>query len=319
MKLEDLKRLAAHFPPTANTEQSKMLKERIRALGLDPDNLYQELEMSARFAQVHQDISFSNETPQLHSHTFYEILCCRNSCGAEYLVGAARYRLQQGDIIFVPPGVSHRPLLASHMDVPYVRDVLWLSEEFVQGLRQQFPEQSWQLQQHSSLLRTTGTRWTFLCDLLRSAVKEAERNTPDRDILIAGMAMTFMIHLKRAFLDQTTVPISAEKPDLLGRMLAYIEKNLRTEITLANIAEHFYVSESTVSQTFRKKMGVSFYRCVTQRRLITAKQLILSGYLLEQVAEETGFCDYSAFYRAFKQAYGISPRQYRNLQDTTAK
>ena len=61
-------------------------------------------------------------------------------------------------------------------------------------------------------------------------------------------------------------------------------------------------------------MGVSFYRCVTQRRLIAAKALITEGNPLEQVAEMTGFGDYSAFYRAFKQEYGISPRQYRNLQ-----
>ena len=319
MKLEDLKRLAAHFPHPADREQNTLLKEQIRALGLDPDALYQELEMSARFAQVHRDTSFSNEMLQLHSHTFYEILCCRNSCGAEYLVGSDRYRLQQGDIIFVPPGVSHRPLLPAQMDTPYIRDVLWLSEEFVQGLRQQFPEQSWHLQQYSSLLRTAGTRWTFLCDLLRNAVREAEQNTSDRDILIAGMAMTFMIHLKRAFLDQNTVPIPAEKPDLPARMLAYIEDNLHTPITLAKVADRFYVSESTVSQTFRRKMGVSFYRCVTQRRLIAAKKLILEGHLLEQIAEETGFCDYSAFYRAFKQTYGISPRQYRNLQDSAPK
>ena len=62
-------------------------------------------------------------------------------------------------------------------------------------------------------------------------------------------------------------------------------------------------------------MGVSFYRCVTQRRLIAAKGLILEGTALEAVAGRTGFSDYSAFYRAFRQEYGISPRQYRTLQE----
>ena len=61
-------------------------------------------------------------------------------------------------------------------------------------------------------------------------------------------------------------------------------------------------------------MGVSFYRCVTQRRLIASKALILQGIPLEQVSERVGFADYSGFYRAFRQEYGISPRQYRRMQ-----
>ena len=61
-------------------------------------------------------------------------------------------------------------------------------------------------------------------------------------------------------------------------------------------------------------MGVSFYHCVTQRRLIAAKSLIERGTNLEVVSHQVGFADYSTFYRAFKKEYGISPRQYRKLQ-----
>jgi AraC-like DNA-binding protein len=61
-------------------------------------------------------------------------------------------------------------------------------------------------------------------------------------------------------------------------------------------------------------MGVSFYRCVTQRRLISAKSLIEQEIPLEDVGRRVGFSDYSTFYRAFKKEFGISPRQYRKLQ-----
>ena len=108
-------------------------------------------------------------------------------------------------------------------------------------------------------------------------------------------------------------PLRVEKPELLERVLAYMEENMTRKLSLEEVAKHFFVSESTISQTFRQKMGVSFHRCLNQRRLIAAKMLISEGIPLEGIGEQVGFTDYSTFYRAFKQEFGISPRQYRKL------
>ena len=61
-------------------------------------------------------------------------------------------------------------------------------------------------------------------------------------------------------------------------------------------------------------MGVSFYRCLTQRRLIAAKTLIGENVPMEEVSRRVGFSDYSSFYRAFRQEFGISPQQYRAIR-----
>jgi AraC-like DNA-binding protein len=65
----------------------------------------------------------------------------------------------------------------------------------------------------------------------------------------------------------------------------------------------------------RRKKGVSFYRCLTQQRLIAAKTLIGQNVPLEAVSHQVGFSDYSTFYKAFHKEFGISPRQYRQLQE----
>lgn len=316
MKLEDLKMIASQISQPVTAENYEDLKQRLRDMGFDPDNLYQELEMSSRYVDTHRDVSNSNDMVQLHSHTFYEVILCRNTCGVEYLVGSERYQIQKGDIILIPPLISHRPLLPDTLTEPYSRDVIWISPEFIDTVSQFFSH-SKRPEGQSSLLRTAGTKWEYICDLIHSGVKEAERRTFGWEMIVIGNTISLMTHLKRAFLDEATRPIPVESPGLLDRAMAYIEDNLSQKITIEDAARQLYVSDSTLSQTFRKKMGVSFYRCVTQRRLISAKALILESVPLEQVGETVGFSDYSSFYRAFKQEYGISPRQFRKLQETS--
>lgn len=311
MKLSNLQKLMNALPPDVDLQDPEQRNEYLRRMGLDPGSIYQELEMESPLVDSHQDISYSNTQVNLHSHAFYELLYCCNSCGAEYLVGAERYRLQKGDVILVPPGLSHRPLLPERLPEPYRRIVLWISPEFMAGLLHAFPELLNPMQVCSVLLRTADTRWEFLGDLFQSGLQMAQAGGPEWQMLLTGNTVTLLAHIRRAFLDRSASAMRAEHPELLDRVIGYIEENLSQRITLTEAARHFYVSESTISQTFRKKMGVSFYHCVIQRRLIAAKQAILEGHSLERVAELTGFTDYSAFYRAFKQEYGISPRQFR--------
>ena len=60
-------------------------------------------------------------------------------------------------------------------------------------------------------------------------------------------------------------------------------------------------------------MNTSFSKYLTLRRLIESKRLISENIPLEEVALKVGYKDYSTFYRAFKQEYGISPRKYKNI------
>lgn len=316
MKLSEIKILTQNMPIPINATDQRMRNDYLSQLGYDPGSLYQELEMESRYVDTHQDVTFSNVNVQLHSHSFYELLYCRNTCGAEYLVGSDRYRLQKGDIVLIAPGISHRPLLPENMSEPYKRDVLWVSPEFIQLLRRAIPDLQEIGHNYSSLLRTAGTQWEFLGELFRAGVRETENQAPGWELAVIGNTIQLMTQMYRAFLDKAP-PLRAETPELLDQVMAYVELHLAGKITLADVARHFFISESTITQTFRKKMGVSFYRCVTQRRLIAAKALIEEGIMLESVGEQVGFTDYSAFYRAFKQEYGISPRQYRKLQETS--
>ena len=313
MKLGELRELTRAMSAMDGAQAHKEMERRMREAGLDPGSFYQELEMTSALVDTHRDISWSNAQLQLHSHSFYELLWCVECDGVEYLVGSERYRLRKGDLIFVPPGISHRPLLPEKMEKPYKRYVLWLSPRFMELYAGLYPGPFSDKQARPSMLRTGGTHWERLGELFLAGVRESEQQPDGWEAAVVGNTLTLLTRIKRATDARSARPLQAEEPELLDRIMAYVEARYPEDVTLESVARESFVSESTVSHLVKEKLGVSFHRYLTQRRLIGAKKLIAESMELEEVARCCGFRDYSGFYRAFRQEFGISPRQYRKL------
>ena len=312
VKIDDMRKLSRM--EWVHTEEGyRKMMDQLQELGFDPSKLYQELEMSSRYVNTHRDVSYSNTSVSLHSHNYIEVLYCRSSAGMEYLIGSDRYRLQNGDIIYVPPGISHRPIFPEKLERPYERDVLWISMEFLETAMGMFSDDTDYGSDRSLPIRTAGTRWEFLGDLFRTGVLEEEQKRPGWEAAVLANTLMILTHLKRIYLERSGGTMKAEKPELLDRVMAHIEKHYPEHITIDDLAREFYVSNSAISHLFKQKMGVSLYRYITQRRLIAAKSLIAQHVPMEEISHRVGFVDYSTFYRAFKQEFGISPRQFAQL------
>lgn len=314
VKLSDLRAWMdqiARENPTGQDLTGNELTAYLKDHGQLVENLYQEMEMDSRYVDNHRDISYTRDVVQLHSHTFYEVLyCC--SGNLQYLLGADRYRLHRGDVVMVPPGISHRPLFLEQLAEPYERYVLWFSQEFLNQVQTFCPDLAFQ--GSYCLLRTAGTPWESLGRLFARGCQEAQRRAPGWQGSVCGNTLQLLVELKRACSQGEMPAPVTEKHELLDDLVTYVENHLAEKITLETTARRFLVSQSTISQTFRQKMGISFYRFVTQRRLIAAKTEILAGKPLETLYETVGFSDYSTFFRAFRREYGIAPSQYRKMQ-----
>ena len=122
-----------------------------------------------------------------------------------------------------------------------------------------------------------------------------------------------VMNIARALEDVDRPTPPAEVPDLFDRLNLFIEEHLAQDVTLERAAREFFVSKSTIDQLFRKKLGISFYRYLTQSRLIAAKERILEGEALGRICTDVGFADYSTFYRAFRREYGVAPSDFRDF------
>lgn len=284
------------------------LQEPLAEHGLDSETFYSQVEMSSRFVDAHQDVSYAGETVIPHAHNFYEMVYCISGNG-EYLTGAERIHISHGDVLSIPAGLSHSLVIPDNSPEPYRRYVLWLSQEYIQLLQSMFLTDGVPDENETYLYHTSGTPWEHIGEYFRRCVQECEQKHFRWDTTVFGIATELSVQLARYW--QGEQGRENEKPELLDQIMHYVESHLSERITVADIAARFWVSQSTVSQIFRKKLSVSFYRYVTLRRLSEAKVLIKSGIPMEQVSISVGFQDYSSFYRAFKAEYGMSPAQYR--------
>ena len=104
---------------------------------------------------------------------------------------------------------------------------------------------------------------------------------------------------------------SVLRDERLVGIIAYMEAHLHEKITLAGVAEAFYMSKNYLCYYFRRHMGVNFVDYLTSLRMDKAKVFLASPMTLDEIAEKTGFSDTPYFIKVFKKYEGISPGAYR--------
>ena len=101
---------------------------------------------------------------------------------------------------------------------------------------------------------------------------------------------------------------------ILESINKYVRANLGRAVTIADIAEELGYSVSHLRAVFRDRLGVSLGKYMRESRLSEAAQLLQSStHNVSEIGERCGFESLYAFSRAFRKAYGIPPRTYRQL------
>jgi AraC-like DNA-binding protein len=97
---------------------------------------------------------------------------------------------------------------------------------------------------------------------------------------------------------------------LVQAMDRYLAENFARRVTLAGMARALGVSVSLLTHRIRKETGEPPLQRLLRLRLQRAKIFIAAGQPLKVVAETTGFYDAFHLSHTFKQAEGVSPREF---------
>lgn len=278
---------------------------------------------------------------QSHYHDFHKLLLFVSGSVSYYIEGET-YQLQPYDIVLVPAGEVHRPVI--HDETPYRRLIIYLSPT----LFEQYQTLGADLgrcfslcsARHSHILRVSRFQESRLYPQYRELVSAAREGiaVPQRSTAIDNASVNsfanfhfanshaaesflyqqstllqFLILLNRT-LDGSDISFpaaSGANPQVLT-ILAFINEHLTDDLSVDSIAESCFLNRSYLMHLFRKETGYTIGSYITEKRLFAARTLIQSGLSVTDACLQSGFTSYAAFYRAYRKKFGDSPKDSRN-------
>ncbi len=99
---------------------------------------------------------------------------------------------------------------------------------------------------------------------------------------------------------------------VLGKVMEYVREHFRRGISVAELGAVSGLSERQLRRRFAQEVGMGLAEFIIKTRIqIASDQLVRTQNAISQIALDVGFCDQSAFCRAFRQQLGVSPGAYR--------
>lgn len=103
-----------------------------------------------------------------------------------------------------------------------------------------------------------------------------------------------------------------DRNDQVTKILHYIHMNYAENLGLGEVAEHLYLSVSSVSRLFQKVTGEKFSVYVKNVRMTHVKrELEETDHSITKIAVDNGFSTPSALNKIFKAEFGVTPTEYR--------
>lgn len=254
---------------------------------------------------------------QWNYHPEYEIHLINNSSG-RYIVGDVVESFSPGHLVLVGPNLPHHWLSElGPNEILYGRDiVLQFRGDWIDKCRQVVPELDGVtplLNDAARGIEFTGATAERGAELLREigAMSGLERVAKLFELLheLATAPSDSFRLLVEDWTPRASDPRSAE---LIGSAIEYIFANLTGDVRLDVAAKLAGMSDSAFSRYFRAASGQTFSEVVRRLRLTEACGLLARTTVpIAQIASRVGYNNLSNFNRQFREAYAMTPREYR--------
>lgn len=146
---------------------------------------------------------------------------------------------------------------------------------------------------------------------------ELQRGSPS-PLYVDAFATVLATHLLRQY--STAKPLSLNPSKRLSNyqlahVTTYIDENLESELTLAELAQVANMNLYRFVRAFKQTIGIPPHQYVLKQRIERAKFLLTSTDLtLQGISYQLGFSSQSHFTTVFRRSVGVTPKAFRAAQ-----
>ena len=241
-----------------------------------------------------------------HFHDFDKLVILISGA-VDYRVENINYQLRPWDVLLVKHHTIHKAEIDRRE--PYERIIIYLDRRYFENI---MPDAK--LMECFDIADRHGRHLLHAApeqlEELRAAIERYEALRGDERFGAFAMGETMMIqlliHISR--LSEVEPGEMETKYDpKIQQVLSYINENFTRELSVDALAERVFLSKYYFMRLFKSQTGTTVYAYVRQKRLMHAARMIREGVSAQKAAADSGFSDYSAFHRAFRDSFGISP------------
>lgn len=248
-------------------------------------------------------------TMEFHAHDFLELYYFLDG-SVTYYIEDQVYDLCPGDLLIIPAGKMHRPVIANE-HAAYERMVLCITPQYLQSIDSPAGDLQKNLQkvgEHGYCVPFRGDETVFVTALLKKLLYMQKNDTDPK--FCAGAVELYLWTIFRSYgvIDTT----HRNETQVIPQVIRYITEHFSEPLTLEDIAAEFFVSKSYLNRHFKAYTNSTVYAYIMALRLTHARRMLREGIPAVEAGRECGFSDYSTFYKAFKTQTGLSPQQFKS-------
>ena len=157
-------------------------------------------------------------------------------------------------------------------------------------------------------IHLTMTKDHAICALLELMVIEYADRREDTQQVLKALLQALLLQIARRY----RISRAADEPavSLAAQIVRYIGDHSDT-VTLGELSEHFSYHPNYISALLPRETGKKFSELLLEKRMERAALLLRNTSLsIEEIAAMLGYSNHSNFYKAFKEYYHTSPREY---------